>query len=83
MAIKAVPALKDGAGREDQVRIYLEKKAGEAGYRKEVEASSITAAYNALAVLIRDLAEATEQPLDHVVSVLATILLTRKAGGPA
>lgn len=61
--------------REYQVRLAIEKLKGEDGYRRCLQASTVTDGYHGVAVLIRDMAEATEQPVDHVLAVLATILL--------
>lgn len=66
-------AIAEGVAAE--VRITLEKLPGEAGYRRNIEASGPMAVYNGLGVLIRDAAKMLEQPLDHVVAVLATVLL--------
>lgn len=62
-----------------EVRIHLEKLPGQADYHRSIEASSVPAAYNGVAVLIRDMAEMMEQPLEHVVAVLATVLLAPAA----
>lgn len=59
-----------------ECRIFLEKLPGQEEYRRSIEARSVTDAYNGIAVLLRDMAETMEQSLDHVVAVLATILLT-------
>lgn len=70
-------AFQNGVAAE--VRIRLEKLPGQAEYRRSIEASSVPAAYNGLAVLVRDMAEMMDQPLDHVVAVLATVLLAPAA----
>lgn len=58
-----------------ECRILIEKLSGQAEYRRSIEARSVPDAYNGLAVLLRDMAEMMEQPLDHVVAVLATVTL--------
>ncbi len=63
---------------EYQVRLGIEKKKDEPGYRRWMECDNTIDAYNAVAVLIRDMAEAMDQPLDHVVAVIATVLLAPK-----
>lgn len=59
-----------------ECRILIEKLPGQAEYHRSIEARSVPDAYNGLAVLLRDMAEMMEQPLDHVVAVLATVTLT-------
>ena len=70
-------AIQKGVAAE--VRIVLEKLPGEATYRRSMEASNTIAIYNGLGVLIRDAAKMMDQPLDHVVAVLATVLLGPEA----
>lgn len=62
-----------------ECRIYLEKLPGQEEYRRSIEARSVADAYNGVAVLLRDMAQMMEQPLDHVVAVLATVLLAPHA----
>lgn len=58
-------------GIEDQVNISLVKEAGSYSCKREIDASSSTAAINALSILILDLAENLGVPVEHVVSMLA------------
>lgn len=63
---------RDRAG--DEVHIRLDKLPGRDSYKREITASSTTAAINGLAVLIKGAAELMEQPVDKVFAVLATVL---------
>ena len=62
---------------EDEVRIILEKLRGCGDFQCAIQANSTTAAINGIAQLIVKLAENTEQPVERIVAVLATVLLYR------
>lgn len=57
-----------------EVTITLEKKAGSEKFRRKIEASSASAALNALAVLIRAYAELVGLNSVEVLALLATVM---------
>lgn len=57
-----------------EVTITLEKKAGCETFRRSIQASSASAAVNALAVLIRETAAILDMQTEEVLAVLATVL---------
>ena len=59
-----------------EVRIMLEKKAGETTFRRHIEASDARAALNGLAVLIVEYARLVRMEVTKVLSVLAVSLIT-------
>ena len=63
---------------DDEVRIILEKLRGTEIYSAAIQASSATAAINGIAQLIVKLAGNIERPVEQVVAVLATVLLTQE-----
>ena len=71
------------AGIDTEVRIWLEKKAGEATFKRSIEASSLNgevrlaaaAALNGLAILIAEFSVMTQNPVDSVLGMLAAVLI--------
>lgn len=63
---------------EDEVRIILEKLRGSGDFQCAIQANSATAAINGIAQLIVKLAENTEQSVERIIAVLATVLLYRE-----
>lgn len=76
---KAAEEFRRGA----ELRILVEKEAGQEEYHCQIDSNSLTAAFYGISVLIRDLAEKVYMPLDRAVAVLATVLLApdNKIGG--
>ena len=64
----------------DDVRIHLDKVAGEETYNHEFRASSTRAALNAIGIVIVDFANLLEVSPAEVLSSLAVILLSPKEG---
>jgi hypothetical protein len=58
-----------------EVRIMLEKKAGETTFRRHIEASDARAALNGIAILIVEYARLMRMEVSKVLSVLAVSLL--------
>ena len=63
-----------------EVRIMLEKKAGETTFRRHIEASDARAALNGIAVLIVEYARLVRMEVTKVLSVLAVSLITPALG---
>lgn len=57
-----------------EVTITLEKKAGSDTFRRNIRASSASAAVSALAVLVREYAVMMDMTAAEVLAVLATVL---------
>lgn len=57
-----------------EVTITLEKKAGSEVFRRNIQATSASAAVNGVAVLIREVAALLDMPVVKVLAVLATVL---------
>lgn len=71
-------ALKDhiwDKGIEDMAEIHLIKERGSLGCKREVKASSVAAALNALGMLIGDIAREVNVPVGRILSVLTVALL--------
>ena len=64
------------AGIDAEVRILLEKKAGETVFHRTLEASDASAALNGIAVLIAEFSLLVQRPVDSVLAMLATVMLT-------
>ena len=64
-----------------EVRIMLEKKAGETTFRRHIEASDARAALNGIAVLIVEYARLVRMEVTKVLSVLAVSLIAPALGG--
>lgn len=62
-------------GIEDRVNISLVKEAGSCACKRHLDASSPSAAINALGVLVLDLARDLGVPVVHVMSILAVITM--------
>ncbi len=58
-----------------EVRIMLEKKAGETTFRRHIEASDARAALNGIAILIVEYARLRRMEVSKVLSVVAVCLL--------
>ena len=63
-----------------EVRIMLEKKAGETTFRRHIEASDARAALNGIAILIVEYARLMQMEVTKVLSVLAVSLITPALG---
>lgn len=59
----------------DEVRIILEKAAGQESFQASIQASSAAAAINGIAQLVVKLAGNIQWPVEKLVAVLATVLL--------
>lgn len=59
----------------DEVRIILEKLAGQESFQVSIQASSAAAAINGIAQLMVKLAGNLQWPVEKLVAVLATVLL--------
>ena len=59
----------------DEVRIILEKQAGQESFQASIQASSAAAAINGIAQLVVKLAGNLQWPVEKLVAVLATVLL--------
>lgn len=57
-----------------EVTITLEKKSGSETFRRNIQASSASAAMNGLAVLIREVAVLLDMSVVEVLAVLTTVL---------
>ena len=63
------------AGVNAEVKILLEKKAGESVFHRTLEASDASAALNGIAILIAEFSMLVHRPVDSVLAMLATVLL--------
>ena len=63
------------AGVNAEVKILLEKKAGETVFHRSLEASDASAALNGIAILIAEFSMLVQRPVDSVLGMLATVLL--------
>lgn len=70
---KRQAAIQEGLAAE--VKILLEKKAGESNFHRTLEASSASVALNGIAILIAELSMLLQRPVDSVLAMLATVLL--------
>lgn len=66
------------AGIDAEVKILLEKKAGETVFHRTMEASDASAALNGIAILIAEFSLLVQRPVDSVLGMLAAVLI-----GPA
>ena len=66
------------AGIDAEVKILLEKKAGETVFNRTMEATSAGAALNGIAILIAEFSLLVQRPVDSVLGMLAAVLI-----GPA
>ena len=74
-ACAALAERMQGGRPGDTVHITMVKEAGSDTFERSFVASSTSAAVNALALLVRDLAKMLDVPTIHIISVL-TLMLT-------
>lgn len=73
-AVKRSEEAAVAAALAAEVTITLEKKAGSETFRRCIQASSASAAVNALAVLIRETAAILDMRVEEVLAVLAAVM---------
>ena len=63
------------AGIDADVKIMLEKKAGESVFHRTMEATNASAALNGIAILIAEFSLLVQRPVDSVLGMLAAVLI--------